>query len=243
MSGHSKWHSIKHKKAAADKKRGKAFTGLIKEITMAARMGGGAIDSNPRLRHAVDNARSANMPSDNISKAILRGTGELEGVIYEEYSYEGYGPGGVAIIVEALSDNKNRTVAEIRYAFDKYNGNLGENGCVSWMFSRKGLILISIDAIEEDELMEIALNSGAEDFKTEEDNYEIITEFADFDKVLDAIKTKGITPEFAKISMIPSNYIKLEGKESEQMMILLEKLEDLDDTHNVWTNCDFPDEE
>jgi len=243
MSGHSKWHSIKHKKAAVDQKRGKIFTRIIKEITVAARFGSGNPDSNTRLKHAIDEAKAANVPGDNIKKAILRGTGELEGVNYEELIYEGYGPGGVAIIVETATDNKNRTVSEIRHAFDKYHGRLGEKGCVGWMFSKKGLIIILKETIAEDELMEIIIEAGAEDLRLEDENYEILTEPADFDNVLKAIKEKGIDPEFAKLSMVPANYITLKGDESKQMLTLLEKLEELDDTQNVWTNCDFSTEE
>jgi YebC/PmpR family DNA-binding regulatory protein len=243
MSGHSKWHSIKHKKAATDAKRGKIFTRYIKEITIAARLGGGDPDSNPRLRHAIEGARSVNMPRDNIKKAIMRGTGELEGASYEEVSYEGYGPGGVAIIVETLTDNKNRTVAEVRHVFSKYNGNLGEQGCVGWMFSKKGLIIIPSDVIEEDELLEIALEHGAEDVKAEADNYEVITSVEDFDQVNDAIKGKNIESINAEISKIPSTYIKLSGKQAEQMLKLLEKIEELDDVQNVWSNFDISEEE
>lgn len=243
MSGHSKWHSIKHKKAAADAKRGKVFTRYIKEITVAARLGGGDPEANPRLRHAVDGARGVNMPADNIKKAIMRGTGELEGVHYEDITYEGYGPGGVAIIVETVTDNKNRTVAEVRHVFDKYNGRLGEQGCVGWMFSRKGLIMVSLEAVGEDELMEIVLESGAEDLKTEEENYEVITDVKDFDAVLEAVKAKNIEVISAEIAKIPSTYVKLEGKQAQQMLKLAEKIEDLDDVQNVWSNFDITDEE
>jgi YebC/PmpR family DNA-binding regulatory protein len=243
MSGHSKWASIKHKKAAMDAKRGKVFTRYIKEITVAARLGGGDADANPRLRHAIDGAKSVNMPQDNIKKAILRGTGELEGVQYEEIAYEGYGPGGVALLVETVTDNKNRTVAEIRHVFGKYNGNLGEQGCVSYLFSKKGLIIIAMEAIEEDDLMELALENGAEDMKVDESNYEIITQVEDFEAVLSAIKTKDIPFLSAEISMIPSTYITLEGKHAEQMLKLMEKIEELDDVQNVWANFDISEEE
>ncbi len=242
MSGHSKWHSIKHKKAAIDAKRGKMFTRFIKEITIAARMGGGDPESNPRLRHAIDGAKSVNMPSDNIKKAVMRGTGELEGVNYEENRYEGYGPGGVAVIVETLSDNKNRTVSEVRHCFAKYNGNLGESGCVGWMFARKGQILLEKDAIAEDALMELALDAGAEDIKTEDDSYEIITAPDDLITVNDAIKAAGIEPFSSEISMIPNNTVHLEGKHAEQAMKLLEKLEELDDTQYVWSNADIDED-
>lgn len=242
MSGHSKWHSIKHKKAAIDAKRGKMFTRFIKEITIAARMGGGDPESNARLRHAIDGAKTVNMPADNIKKAIMRGTGELEGVNYEENRYEGYGPGGVAIIVETLSDNKNRTVSEIRHTFSKYNGNLGESGSVGWMFSRKGLILIEKDAIAEDSLIEMALEAGAEDIRTEEDSYEVITAPDDLIKVNDAIKAAGVESFSSEVSMIPNNTIHLEGKQAEQTLKLLEKLEELDDSQYVWSNADIDED-
>jgi YebC/PmpR family DNA-binding regulatory protein len=242
MSGHSKWSSIKHKKAATDAKRGKIFTRFIRELTIAARAGGGDPESNSRLRHAIDGARAANMPSDNIKKAVQRGTGELEGVNYEELSYEGYGPGGIAILVEAMTDNKNRTVSEVRYVFNKYNGNLGEQGCVSWMFTRKGMVIVPTSAIGEDELMEIVLENGAEDMKKEGDNYEISTSTEDFDKVHQALKAKNIAIESAEISKVPSTYIKLEGRQAEQMLKLYDKLEELEDVQNVWANFDIADE-
>jgi YebC/PmpR family DNA-binding regulatory protein len=243
MSGHSKWHSIKHKKAAADAKRGKIFTRHIRELTYAAKIGGGDPDSNAALRNAIDAAKAVNMPADNIKKAIMRGTGELEGVNYEDITYEGYGPGGVAVLVECLTDNKNRTVAEVRHVFSKYNGNLGEKGCVAWMFSKKGMIIIPESAIEEDELMEIVLDNGAEDMKTEDENYEVSTSVEDFRNVLEAIKAKEIEPESAEIAMVPSTFIKLTGKPAEQMMKLADKLEDLDDVQNVWSNFDISAEE
>lgn len=242
MSGHSKWSSIKHKKAATDQKRGKIFTRFIRELTIAARAGGGDPESNSRLRHAIDGAKAVNMPSDNIKKAVQRGTGELEGINYEELSYEGYGPGGVAILAEAMTDNKNRTVSEVRYVFNKYNGNLGEQGCVSWMFTRKGMIIVSTSAIGEDELLEIVLENGAEDMKKEGDNYEISTSTEDFDKVHQALKAKNIAIESAEISKIPSTYIKLEGRQAEQMLKLYDKLEELEDIQNVWANFDIADE-
>jgi YebC/PmpR family DNA-binding regulatory protein len=243
MSGHSKWHSIKHKKAAADAKRGKIFTRHIRELTYAAKLGGGDPDSNSALRNAIDAAKAVNMPADNIKKAIMRGTGELEGVSYEGITYEGYGPGGVAILVECLTDNKNRTVADVRHVFSKYNGNLGEKGCVAWMFSKKGMIIIPESAIEEDELMEIVLDNGAEDMKTEDENYEVSTSVEDFSNVLEAIKAKDIEPESAEIAMVPSTFIKLTGKPAEQMLKLADKLEDLDDVQNVWSNFDISAEE
>ncbi len=243
MSGHSKWHSIKHKKAAADAKRGKVFTRHIRELTYAARNGGGDPDSNAALRHAIDAAKAANMPADNIKKAIQRGTGEIEGVSYESITYEGYGPGGVAILVECLTDNKNRTVAEVRHVFGKYNGNLGENGCVAWMFSKKGMIIVSNEVIEEDELMEVALDNGAEDMKTEEENYVVTAVVEDFDGVLQAVKDKNIETVSAEIAKIPSTYVKLAGKHAQQMLKLMEKLEELDDVQDVWANFDISDEE
>jgi YebC/PmpR family DNA-binding regulatory protein len=243
MSGHSKWASIKHKKAAADAKRGKVFTRHIRELTYAAKLGGGDPDSNAALRHAIDAAKAVNMPADNIKKAIMRGTGELEGVNYEGITYEGYGPGGVAILAECLTDNKNRTVAEIRHVFSKYNGNLGEKGCVGWMFSKKGMIIIPQSAIDEDELMEIVLDNGAEDMKTEDEQYEVRTTVEDFSKVLEAIKAKNIETESAEIAMLPSTFIKLTGKQAEQMLKLADKLEELEDVQNVWSNFDISPEE
>ena len=209
MSGHSKWSSIKHKKAATDAKRGKIFTRFIRELTIAARSGGGDPESNSRLRHAIDGARAANMPSDNFKKAVQRGTGELDGVNYEEFSYEGYGPGGVAILADAMTDNKNRTVSEVRHVFAKYNGNLGEQGCVSWMFTRKGVIIVPQSAIGEDELMEIVVENGGEDMVKEGTSYEITTSTEDFDKVHEALKAKKLPIESAEISKVPSTYIKL----------------------------------
>jgi YebC/PmpR family DNA-binding regulatory protein len=242
MSGHSKWSSIKHKKAATDAKRGKVFTRFIRELTIAARAGGGDPESNSRLRHAIDGARAANMPSDNIKKAVQRGTGELEGVNYEEFSYEGYGPGGVAILADAMTDNKNRTVSEVRHVFEKYNGNLGQQGCVSWMFTRKGVVIIPQSAIGEDELMEIVLDNGAEDMTKAGENYEVTTSTEDFDKVHEALKAKKLPIESAEISKVPSTYIKLEGRQAEQMLKLYDKLEELDDIQNVWANFDIADE-
>jgi len=243
MSGHSKWSSIKHKKAATDAKRGKIFTRFIRELTIAARSGGGDPESNSRLRHAIDGARAANMPSDNIKKAIQRGTGELEGVNYEEFSYEGYGPGGVAILADAMTDNKNRTVSEVRHVFEKYNGNLGQQGCVAWMFTRKGVILVPQSAIGEDELMEIVVENGGDDMVKEGTSYEITTATEDFDKVHEALKAKKLPIESAEISKVPSTYIKLEGRQAEQMLKLYDKLEELDDIQNVWSNFDISDEE
>lgn len=245
MSGHSKWHSIKHKKAAADKKRGKLFTRAIREITYAARQGGGDADTNALLRHAIDAAKAVNMPADNIKKAIQRGTGELEGAAYEAITYEGYGPGGVAVMAECLTDNKNRTVAEVRHVFAKYNGNLGESGCVAWMFSRKGVILIDKNAIEEDSLMELALECGADDIKNEEgvETYEIQTAPEDLIQVTEAFKAKNLAIESSETVRVPSTYVKLEGKHAQQMLKLTEKLEELDDVQNVWSNFDISEED
>ncbi len=241
MSGHSKWASIKHKKAATDAKRGKIFTRMIKEIMIAAKQGGGDPDANPRLRTAVDNAKSVNMPNDNIKKAILRGTGELEGVNYEDISYEGYGPGGVAILIECLTDNNNRTVAEVRHVLGKYNGNLGESGCVGWMFTKKGEILVGKDKTGEDELMEIILENGAEDMTDDDDNFIVTTAPENLNQVSDAIKT-NIEIVSSEHSMIPSTYIQLEEKQAHQMLKLLDKIEEIDDVQNVWTNFDVDPE-
>jgi YebC/PmpR family DNA-binding regulatory protein len=238
MSGHSKWATIKHKKGALDAKRGKTFTRLIKEITIAAK-GGGDPDGNPRLRSAIVAAKAENMPQDNIKRAIQRGTGELEGAMYEEITFEGYGPGGVAVIVEVTTDNRNRAVSEVRHAFAKNNGNLGESNSVSWMFSKKGLIVVAKDAASEDKLTEIVLESGADDLSEEGDNWEVLTERTAFDGVLEAVKAAGIKPEMAQVTMIASTYTKLEGAQAAAMMRLLETLEDLDDTQNVYSNFDM----
>ncbi len=242
MSGHSKWATIKHKKSAADAKRGRLFTKLIKEITIAAKIGGGNPDNNPRLRTAIDAAKDANMPSDNIDRAIKKGTGELEGVSYEECIYEGYGASGVAIIVEAATDNKNRTTAELRKIFSKFNGNLGESGCVGWMFSKKGEIIIEGDKISEDELMEIALNAGADDVINEDGTFTVYTSIQDFSKVLEAIKSKGITPVSSRIGYIPQNYVKPDKKDAESVLKLIENLEEHDDVQNVSSNLDIDED-
>ncbi|RLC01319.1 MAG: YebC/PmpR family DNA-binding transcriptional regulator, partial [Deltaproteobacteria bacterium] len=213
MSGHSKWSTIKHKKGATDAKRGKLFTKLIKEITVAARMGGGDPESNPRLRHALNSARSQNMPKDTSDRAVKKGTGELEGVNYEEILYEGYGPGGVAVLVECLTDNRNRTIAEVRHAFGKAGGNVGTDGCVAWMFDKKGLITVSKEESDEETLMELALDAGAEDIIEETDSFDIITDPSDFDAVQEAIDAAEIKYELAEITMIPQNLTKVEGKE------------------------------
>ncbi|HXK61350.1 MAG TPA: YebC/PmpR family DNA-binding transcriptional regulator [Acidobacteriota bacterium] len=243
MSGHSKWHSIKHKKAAADAKRGKIFTKLIKEMSVAARIGGGDIDSNPRLRTAVAAAKAVNMPLDNIKRAIMKGTGELPGQAYEAVTYEGYGPGGVAVLVETLTDNKNRTVAEVRHLFSKHGGNLAETGAVQWMFERKGYISVSRDKVSEDRLMEIALEAGADDLQTEESAYSIYTSFENFESVKEALQAAGIEPDSAELTMLPQNGVRLEGKKAEQMLKLMESLEDHDDVQNVYANFDIDEAE
>jgi YebC/PmpR family DNA-binding regulatory protein len=240
MSGHSKWATIKHKKGALDAKRGKIFTRLIKEITIAAKTGGGGDpDGNPRLRGAIVAAKAENMPADNIKRAIQRGTGELEGVSYEEITYEGYGPGGVAIIVDVLTDNKNRAVSEIRHAFSKNGGNLGESNSVGWMFSKKGVIVIAKSAASEDKLTEIVLEAGAEDLSDEGDNWEVLCDPKDFEAVTNALKAANITPEHAEVTKIASTYTKLEGSQANAMIRLLDVLEDLDDTQNVYSNFDM----
>lgn len=239
MSGHSKWHTIKHKKGALDAKRGRIFTKLIKEITVAARQSGGDPAANPRLRKAITDAKGENMPNDTIDKAIKRGTGELEGVTIDEITYEGYGPGGVAVFVEAATDNRNRTVAELRHLFSKHGGNLGENGCVAWMFNKKGVILLAKAAKSEDELMDLVLNAGAEDLRDEGDYWEVLTTPEDFDPVVEAVKGAGLTPESAEVRMVAQNYIKLEGKDAQQMLKLMELLDDHDDVQNVASNADF----
>ncbi len=242
MSGHSKWSTIKHKKGAADAKRGKIFTKLIKEITVAARMGGGDIGTNPRLRTAVAAAKAQNMPKDNLERAIKKGTGELEGVDYEEISYEGYGPGGVAVLVECLTDNKNRTIADVRYIFSKAGGNIGTDGCVSWMFDKKGLITVEKTQTDEDTLMEVGLDAGAEDVKEEGDYFEVICDPADFDAVREAVEAASIKPELAEITMIPQTQTALEGKTAEQMIKFMEALDDCDDIQKFYSNADIPDE-
>ena len=239
MSGHSKWHTIKHKKGALDAKRGKVFTKLIKEITVAARVGGGDPDANARLRKAVSDAKGANMPNDTIARAIRRGTGEEEGVSYEEITYEGYGPGGVAVMVEAMTDNRNRTVAEIRHTFSKNGGNLGTSGAVNWMFEKKGYIVVAKSDKPEDELFEIVTDAGAEDLRDDVDNFEVITSPDDFDAVLDAVKKAGVEPQVAEVELVPKEYKKLEGQEAKQMLKLMESLEDHDDVQKVSANFDI----
>jgi YebC/PmpR family DNA-binding regulatory protein len=239
MSGHSKWATIKHKKGALDAKRGKIFTRLIKEITIAAKGGGGDPDGNPRLRTAILAAKAENMPAENIKRAVQRGTGELEGVNYEEITFEGYGPGGVALIVEVLTDNRNRTVSEIRHAFSKNGGNLGESGSVRFMFSKKGIIAIEKSAAGEEQLMNIVLEHGGEDLNDEGDTWEIITDPASYEAVLNAVKAAGIATVMNEVTMIASTYTKLEGPAAAQMVRLLEALEDFDDTQNVYSNFDM----
>ncbi len=242
MSGHSKWATTKHKKAAIDAKRGKIFTKIGKEIIVAAKLGGGDPNGNPRLRTAIAKAKAVSMPADNIKRAIQRGTGELAGVTYEEINYEGYGPGGVAVIVEVMTDNRNRTVSEIRNIFGKAGGNMGETGCVSWMFHKKGYIVVNQAKVDEDKLMSLALDAGAEDMQTEDDNYAITTPPNEFEKVKKALEDGGVQPEVAEVTMVPQTYVKLEGKEAQQMLRLMENLEDNDDVQNVYANFDIPDE-
>ena len=242
MSGHSKWSTIKHKKGAADKKRGKIFTKLIKEITVAARMGGGDMEANPRLRQAVAAAKAQNMPKENFERAIKKGTGELEGVSYEEIIYEGYGPGGVAVMVECLTDNRNRTIADVRYMFSKAGGNVGTDGCVAWMFDKKGLIAVAKDAVDEDTLMEVVLDAGAEDIKDEGDVFEVITDPGDFEAVQAAVDKAGIACEMAEITRLPQTMTAVTGKEAEQMVRFMEALDDCDDVQQFYTNADIPDE-
>jgi YebC/PmpR family DNA-binding regulatory protein len=242
MSGHSKWATIKHKKGALDAKRGKVFTRLIKEITIAARAGGDP-DGNPRLRTAILAAKAENMPADNIKRAVQRGTGELEGATYEEISFEGYGPGGVALIVEVLTDNRNRAVSEVRHTFSKHGGNLGESGSVRFMFSKKGVISIEKSAADEETLMNIVLEHGGDDLNAEGDVWEILTEPGAYEGVLEAVKAAGIAPATNEVTMIASTYTKLEGSPANQMMRLLDALEELDDVQNVYSNFDMDAEQ
>jgi YebC/PmpR family DNA-binding regulatory protein len=242
MSGHSKWSTIKRKKGAADAKRGKLFTKLIKEISVAAKLGGGDPEGNPRLRAAIASAKAENMPKENIERAIKKGTGELEGVNYEELTYEGYGPGGVAVMVEVLTDNKNRTLADIRYHFSKHNGNLGESGCVSWMFNLKGLILFDKNKIDEEKLIEVVLDAGAEDVREREREFEVITDPAQYEDAKRATQDAGLEYSFAEVTMIPQSTVRLQGKEAERMLRLMEGLEDSDDIQRVYANFDIPDE-
>jgi len=242
MSGHSKWASIKHKKGAVDAKRGKIFTKLIKEITVATRLGGKDSDSNSRLRVAIATAKAENMPKENIERAIKKGTGELEGSNYEEVTYEGYGPGGVAVLIEVLTDNKNRAVADVRHLFERSGGNLGEAGCVAWMFSQKGLIVFQKDQVEEEMLFELALEAGADDIKEDEKELEVITEPSSFEQVKAAIENAEIRYTFAEITMIPTTTVKIDDKHAQQMLILMENLEDNEDVNHVYANFDISDE-
>ncbi len=241
MSGHSKWSTIKHKKAATDAKRGKLFSKIVKEITVAAKEGGGDPESNARLRTIINTARAANMPSENIDKAIKKGTGELPGVSYEQVTYEGYGPNGVALMIEALTDNRNRTVAELRHVLDKRGGRLGENGCVAWMFTRRGMIVVPGESTDEDSIMEIALDCGAEDVVAEDEQFIIYTEPKELMTVRDGIEAKGLPITSAALTMEPKSTVKLEGKDAERMLVLMESLEDQDDVQSVYANFDIDD--
>ncbi len=242
MSGHSKWANIKHKKGAADARRGKIFTKLIKEITVAARAGSGDLNSNPRLRTAVLEAKAENMPKDNIERAIKKGTGELEGVHYEESTYEGYGPGGVAVLIDSLADNKNRAVSEIRHALTRHGGNMGESGCVAWMFKKKGYMVVEKGAVAEDTLMEVALEAGAEDVRDDGDSFEIITDPDTFEDVKASIEAKGIALVDPEVTMVPQTMTPVEGETAQRLIRLIEALEDLDDVQKVYTNADLPDD-
>jgi YebC/PmpR family DNA-binding regulatory protein len=242
MSGHSKWSSIKHKKGATDAKRGKIFSRLIKEVTVAARLGGGDPNGNPRLRTAIQIAKAENMPKDNIERAIKKATGELEGISYEEVNYEGYGPGGVAMLIDCLTDNKNRTVADIKHLLDRHGGNLGEPGCVAWMFEQKGLIVLDKDKVDEETLIDVALEAGAADVKDSETEFEVVMEPADFEAVKKALDDAGLIYTLAETSMIPQNTIKLDGKRANQMLNLIDALEDHEDINHVYANFDIPDE-
>jgi len=243
MSGHSKWHTIKHKKGAADAKRGKLFTRIIKELTVAARTGGGDPDTNPRLRTIVAEAKSVNMPADNIKRAIRRGTGEEEGVSYDEVTYEGYGPGGAAVMVDTLTDNRNRTVGELRHLFGKYGGNLGETNSVGWMFERKGQITVDKSKADEESLMAVVLDAGADDMSDDGSAWQILTSVEAFNGVTEALKAAGVEPDSAQLAMVPQNFVKLEGKVAQQMLKLMEALEDHDDTKSVWSNFDIEEKE
>lgn len=242
MAGHSKWAQIKHKKAAVDAKRGKIFTKLAKEITIAVRLGGKDPNMNPRLRAVIAKAKNLNMPNDNIDRAIKKGTGELQDVQYEEIRYEGYGPGGVAVLVDCMTDNKNRTVGEIRHIFSKYNGNLGESGCVSWIFDQKGYFVFDEGVISEEELMEIAIEAGAEDVRHDDKSFEVITAPEDFETVKDVFDKKGLKYSVAEITMLPKNYVEVRDKDAQNMVKLFDALEDHDDVQNVYANFDIPDD-
>jgi len=242
MSGHNKWSTIKHKKGAADAKRGKIFTKLIKEISVAAKLGGGDPNGNPRLRTAVDKAKAENMPKDNIERAIKKGTGGMEGVVYEETTYEGYGPGGVAVLVEVMTDNRNRTVSDVRSIFTKCNGNMGEAGCVSWMFDKKGLLVFP-KGVDFDSLFEVALDAGADDVSDEDEQVEVVTDPASFIEVRESLLRAGFKPDSAEITMIPQTMVKLEGKQAESMLKMMDRLEDNDDVQNVYANFDISSED
>jgi len=243
VSGHSKWSTIKRKKGANDAKRGKIFTKLIKEITVAAKMGGGDPDGNPRLRSAITAAKSENMPKDNIARAIKKGTGDLGGAVYEEILYEGYGPGGVAVLVETMTDNKNRTVADIRHFFAKSNGNLGESGCVGWMFDKRGVVVVEAEGVDEEELMDLAIEAGADDVVEDESTYQILTAPEDFSEVVDSLEKSGVTIVEASISMVPKNTVEVADEKPARALIrLLDNLEDHDDVQKVHANFDIPDE-
>jgi YebC/PmpR family DNA-binding regulatory protein len=243
MSGHSKWHTIKHKKGAADAKRGKAFTRIIKELTVAARNGGGDPGTNPRLRTIIADAKANNMPRENIERAIRRGTGEEPGVSYEEITYEGYGPGGVALLIQSLTDNKNRTVGEIRHMLSKYNGNLAAENSVAWMFHRKGQVLVEKEKADEEKLLEAALEAGADDMGDDGSVWEIVCPPDSFEGVRDAVKALGLEPASAEVAMIPQNYVKLTGKDASVMLKLMEALDDHDDVQHVWANFDIEEKE
>ena len=243
MSGHSKWHSIKHKKGAADAKRGKLFTRIIKELTIAARNGGGDPDCNPRLRTVIADAKAGNMPADNIKRAIRRGTGEEPGVSYDEVTYEGYGPGGVALLLEVLTDNKNRAVGEVRHLLTKHGGNLGSTNSVAWLFEKLGYVLVEKDDADEETLMSTAIDAGADDFRDEERSWEIVSTPETFDAVAAAVRALGIEPTAAQIAMLPKNYVTLEGKPAQQMLKLMAALEELDDMRHVWSNVDISEKE
>jgi len=243
MSGHSKWHSIKHKKGAADAKRGKAFTRVIKEITVAARLGGGDPDSNPRLRTVIADAKAVNMPADNIKRAIRRGTGEEPGVSYDEVTYEGYGPGGAALLIDTLTDNRNRTVGELRHLLSKHGGNLAELNAVAWMFEKKGYLVVEKAQVDEEALMAAAIEAGAEDIRDDDDNWEVVCAPDVFDGVRDAVTGLDVEPLTAEVAMLPQNYVTLDGKSAQQMLKLMELLDDHDDVRHVWSNFDIQEEE
>jgi YebC/PmpR family DNA-binding regulatory protein len=243
MSGHSKWHTIKHKKGAADAKRGKAFTRIIKELTVAARNGGGDPASNPRLRTIIADAKANNMPRENIERAIRRGTGEEPGVSYEEITYEGYGPGGVALLIQSLTDNKNRTVGEIRHMLAKYNGNLAAENSVAWMFSRKGQVIVEKAGVDEEKLLNAALEAGADDVSDDGTVWDVVSAPEAFEGVRDAIKALGIEPASAEVAMVPQNHIKITGKDAQQMLKLMDALDDHDDVQHVWANFDIEEKE